>query len=488
MPSKRAAARLLAVVALFLGAPGALLAQTAGVVEFIEPRLNLREGQEQDITVIRSGSSSGEVTVLLNVSLGGTARLGTDFDVELPLGVIRIPDGQLFGRARVTALQNTRVDGTRYAVLTLANPAGATLGPGNSLVLQIQDDETPAARLQIAGDAVQRVTAGNELEIVVRRSGLEDATVRADLLGVPGTAAPGVDYSDLVEALEFPADRERELATLSTLTRSEPVGPRALSLMLANPEPEGRAVFDGLGPMVIIEDRAVDRAGEFSIFASTSEVGEGDGTVTLTVDRNRGSTGEASVSWVTVDGRGSSGAVAGTDYVASTGTLVFPEGETRRTFTVGLVDGQSSRSRRSFQVALSNPSALAGLDPERQTVTITIRADDDDDNCRGFCDCFIATAAFGSWMDPHVVSLRIFRDEILMRNAPGRAFVAAYYRASPPVAAWIAQREWARAAARSALAPMVFAIERPLAAAILAFGLLLALVNLRRARARRRGS
>jgi hypothetical protein len=485
MPSKRAIARLLPLLAVLLTMSWVTAAQAAAVVEFIEPRLNLREGQEQDITVIRSGTTAGEVTVLLNVSLGGTARLGTDFDVELPLGVIRIPDGQLFGRARLTALQNNRVDGTRYAVLTLANPAGATLGPGASLLLQIQDDETGTGRLEIAGDAVQRVSAGSGLEVLVRRSGLQDTTVRATLLGVPGTAAPGVDFSDLVLELEFPPDREREQATLSTLARTDPVGPRTLSLMLASPEPQGRAVFDGLGPLVIIEDRSVDRAGEFSIFASTSEVGEGDGSVTLTVDRNRGSTGEASVSWVTVDGRDSNAAVAGTDYVASTGTLVFPEGETRRTFTVALVDGQSSRGSRSFQVALANPSALAGLDPERQAVTITIRADGDGDDCRGFCDCFIATAAFGSWMDPHVVTLREFRDRVLMTNSPGRAFVAAYYRASPPVAAWIGQREWSRAIARTALAPVVFAVEQPLGAAVLALLMLLAVLNLRRARGRR---
>ena len=121
-------------------------------------------------------------------------------------------------------------------------------------------------------------------------------------------------------------------------------------------------------------------------------------------------------------------------------------------------------------------------------MTITIRADegDPDDDCRGFCDCFIATAAWGSWMDPHVAALRGFRDEVLMRHAPGRAFVAFYYRHSPPLAELISRHELLRATTRAALAPLVFAIERPAAAGTGFLLALLLLVNLRRTATRKR--
>ena len=35
--------------------------------------------------------------------------------------------------------------------------------------------------------------------------------------------------------------------------------------------------------------------------------------------------------------------------------------------------------------------------------------------------CFVATAAYGSYLDPHVEALRNFRDEQLLTNAPGRS-------------------------------------------------------------------
>ena len=81
--------------------------------------------------------------------------------------------------------------------------------------------------------------------------------------------------------------------------------------------------------------------------------------------------------------------------------------------------------------------------------------------------CFIATAAYGSWLDPHVAALRRFRDERLLPYAAGRAMVRFYYRHSPPIADYIAPRPWLRAATRLMLAPVVWAVQFPLLAALL---------------------
>jgi len=75
--------------------------------------------------------------------------------------------------------------------------------------------------------------------------------------------------------------------------------------------------------------------------------------------------------------------------------------------------------------------------------------------------CFIATAAYGSPLDPHVDSLRRFRDRHLITNAVGRSMVAIYYRYSPPLADYIAQRPWARTVARAVLTPLVLVVAYP---------------------------
>ncbi|MBX3041362.1 MAG: hypothetical protein KF789_11705 [Bdellovibrionaceae bacterium] len=69
--------------------------------------------------------------------------------------------------------------------------------------------------------------------------------------------------------------------------------------------------------------------------------------------------------------------------------------------------------------------------------------------------CFIATAAWGSPLDPHVKTLRSFRDRFLKVTPWGAAFVEAYYSWSPPLAKWISEHEVARTVVRGALWPLI---------------------------------
>lgn len=67
--------------------------------------------------------------------------------------------------------------------------------------------------------------------------------------------------------------------------------------------------------------------------------------------------------------------------------------------------------------------------------------------------CFIATAAYGSYMDDQVDTLRSFRDDFLQSDSVGSSFVSTYYRLSPAIADYIDDNPALKPIVRAALTP-----------------------------------
>jgi hypothetical protein len=93
--------------------------------------------------------------------------------------------------------------------------------------------------------------------------------------------------------------------------------------------------------------------------------------------------------------------------------------------------------------------------------------------------CFIATATYGSKLHPDVQTLREFRDNVLLKTGWGRALVDFYYRHSPDLACYIAERDGLRILTRGLLVPVIFAVAYPLQALLVlvaVFSLLIAVI------------
>ncbi|MEF8709211.1 MAG: Calx-beta domain-containing protein [Candidatus Accumulibacter propinquus] len=77
------------------------------------------------------------------------------------------------------------------------------------------------------------------------------------------------------------------------------------------------------------------------------------------VTLDRPSTGVVSMNYATQDG----GALAGSDYVATSGSLNFAAGETAKTVKVTLLNDTASESSEAFNLVLSALSGATALDP-----------------------------------------------------------------------------------------------------------------------------
>jgi len=131
-------------------------------------------------------------------------------------------------------------------------------------------------------------------------------------------------------------------------------------------------------------------------------------------------------------------------------------------------------------------TAVDGNGNESQSVTVSAPADGGSGGSGQNQYCFIATAAYGSYLDPHVEVLRTFRDRYLLTNAPGRAFVTFYYHVSPPMADFIRRHEELRILTRWTLSPAVLIIQYPVLFALMSA--LLAILIMFTAERRRGGS
>ncbi|MCS6943925.1 MAG: CFI-box-CTERM domain-containing protein [Sutterellaceae bacterium] len=79
----------------------------------------------------------------------------------------------------------------------------------------------------------------------------------------------------------------------------------------------------------------------------------------------------------------------------------------------------------------------------------------------GRSGCFVASAVYGPDA-PQTALLRQLRDRRLRRSRAGRAFIALYYRLSPPLARWLAGAPLAAGAARVILDLVALPIARML--------------------------
>jgi aryl-phospho-beta-D-glucosidase BglC (GH1 family) len=193
--------------------------------------------------------------------------------------------------------------------------------------------------------------AANEAVFTVR---LSEPAARAVTVAyrTEGATAGAGDFTAASGTLTFqPGETARTVRVAVTGDRAAEAD-ETFSLVLE--EARGAVLGDGRAVATILDDdAAVVPPPVLSVAAAQGMEGSAaaPGAVTFAVLLSRAAPGPVRVRYATADGT----AVAGRDYVASSGTLDFAAGETARTVTVSLLGDAVAEGEEGFALVLSAP-------------------------------------------------------------------------------------------------------------------------------------
>ena len=302
------------------------------------------------IHVVRTGSTRGVSSVNFATTTNGTAVIGLNYTPVTNLFTFQPGDTNL--SFKIPIFHDLAADGDKTVTMVLSNATGAFLLSPSTAVLTIIDvDRAPGLISFATTNYVVSEGAGN-LIVSVNRTNGSSGVVSVNYSTVPGSALPGFKYTTTVGTLTFNDGESNKTFAVPILEENQVEGNQTFSLILSNAT-GGASLGSPIAIPVTIVDDDVGVT-----FSSPVYIGnDTNGSVTLTVLRQNATNGTISVNYSTTNLT----AVAGVNYTAASGTLVFNPGETIKSFNIGTLRDPRVTGDLSFIVNLSSPTPPAQL-------------------------------------------------------------------------------------------------------------------------------
>jgi ELWxxDGT repeat protein len=332
----------------FLGTPASAvldIQETAfGQLQFSQAAYSIDEtAGTAVITVQRVGGSDGTATVHYSTVAGGTAVAGIDYTPVS--GTLTFSSGVTSQTFTIPLLDDGGGENDSTVNLKLDTPTGgATLGTSDA-VLTIRETQFGTLKFDSSNFTVNE-QAGTAT-ITVDRVGGSDGTVTVHYATSNGSGLAGRDYLAGSGTLTFnPGDTSK---TFTVTILDDGVGESDRTVNLTLDTPSGGATL-GTPSAAVLTIQETD-FGQIQFGAAVYTVFEDGGSVTITVVRTGGSDGTSTIGYTTRNGT----ALAGTDYQAASGTLVFNAGDTSKSFVVTILDDPNSETNKIFNLSLDLP-------------------------------------------------------------------------------------------------------------------------------------
>ena len=297
--------------------------------------------------LIVANFNANTVSVLLNTTAAGATS--SSFAAQQTFATGTLPEsialGDVNGDGRPDVLLANNSSNTLSVLLDTLAPVTLSGSPATGTIL---DDDSPAAIAAVGGSTPQSVYVGfspsSPLAVTVRNANgnlVQGVTVTFTApVGGAGGTFPGGATSAMATS------DSNGLATAPPFTANTTAGgPYNVSAVATGLAATVNFVLTNLAPPTLTIAGASQLEGDFGTANSAVFV----------VTRSGNPAPALLVNYTTQDGT----AVAGTDYVATSGTLYFAATQATATIAVPLIGNTVFQPNRSFTVLLSNPQSSA---------------------------------------------------------------------------------------------------------------------------------
>ena len=284
-----------------------------------------------------------------------TALAGSDYSAAS--GLLSFAPGEMVKTVTVNIGDDTLTEPDEFFKLQLTGPSGATIADGVGVAMIGRSDAAPVSTPQVLAKPIAVSEGDTFATFVVQLSSPSTNEVRVSYQtdASSATHSGAQDYIFLSDQLVFaPGETTKTVQVdLSDGTLAEPTEVFLLDLF----SPVNAVVAQRFTPALIFDNDGA--TGTPGLSVSDVMVDEDAQTASFFVSLNRASTSAVSVVYATANDT----AQAGSDFLATSGTLSFAPGEMVKTVTVNIVNDSLQESDESFRLQLSAPSGATLVDP-----------------------------------------------------------------------------------------------------------------------------
>jgi hypothetical protein len=209
----------------------------------------------------------------------------------------------------------------------------------------------PAGELRFSAATYSQGESGPQATITVLRENGSSGAASVRYATQAGSATVNEDFVSASGQLDWlDGDSAPKTFNVPIVDDSADEPDETVLLTLANAS--GATLAAPMSATLTIVDNDVAERTRLSFSATGYTIDELGGTVTISVRREGPNTGAVSVAYATYDGD----AIAGEDYVATSGTLSWADGDSAdKSFTVSIVNDALDEIDERFGIRLSNP-------------------------------------------------------------------------------------------------------------------------------------